>query len=253
MAKNIVSTLEDENAPPGAILVRYKGGAGSGFHNHSGLPGKWGGSRARGSAGGPPKDGKKKISKKPAAKPKKKVVAAKPEPKAQSIDEAYANISSYPEAESIQAYTADWYFDINDNLRKGRKSDAETQKMINDLDTALEKSSRMPSDALSYRGVDGLNLRIGQTVTDKAFVSTSLNKSKAAEFTTSGTMLEIKVPKGSKAMYLNSLSDYKDEKELLLGRGSSFKITGSRTETISRVGPFNKSVNVTVYEAEYVQ
>jgi hypothetical protein len=68
---------------------------------------------------------------------------------------------------------------------------------------------------------DGKDL-IGKILRDRAFISTSVlqNCAKAHTFT-----LKIKIPKGTKAIYIEPISAHPDERELLIDRGQRFVIT----------------------------
>ncbi|MCQ6335094.1 MULTISPECIES: ADP-ribosyltransferase [Bacillus cereus group] len=68
---------------------------------------------------------------------------------------------------------------------------------------------------------------INKTYTALAYTSTSLQTGVA--FGRSAIRMEIKVSKGTHAPYIDSISNYKGEKEVLLPRGSHFKITGAST------------------------
>ncbi|PEP90517.1 ADP-ribosyltransferase [Bacillus toyonensis] len=72
-----------------------------------------------------------------------------------------------------------------------------------------------------------VNNNINKTNTALAYTSTSLQKN--GVFSGSAIRMEIKVPKGTHAPYVDSISEYEGEKELLLPRGSKFKITGAST------------------------
>ncbi|MEC0033314.1 ADP-ribosyltransferase [Bacillus cereus] len=68
---------------------------------------------------------------------------------------------------------------------------------------------------------------INKTYTAPAYTSTSLQKDTA--FGRSAIRMEIQVPKGTHAPYIDSISKFKGEQEVLLPRGSKFKITGAST------------------------
>ncbi|MBG9615749.1 ADP-ribosyltransferase [Bacillus cereus] len=72
-----------------------------------------------------------------------------------------------------------------------------------------------------------VNNNINKTNTALAYTSTSLQKN--GVFSGAAIRMEIKVPKGTHAPYIDSISQFKGEKELLLPRQSQFKITGAST------------------------
>ena len=106
-------------------------------------------------------------------------------------------------------------------------------KFINKMDSIIEKSSPLKENLTVYRGVDGLFLNgnkistfdVGQTFDDSAFVSTSLIPMNIAN--RRPILLEIEVPKGTKAAYLEKYTGVKNygQQELLLGRNNKFEIT----------------------------
>ena len=100
------------------------------------------------------------------------------------------------------------------------------------MDNIIEKSEPLKDDILVYRGIDDLYLdgnrintfNIGQRFNDQAFMSTSLIPKKI--FSTRRISLEIEVPKGTKAAYLEKFTGIKNynQQELLLGRNNEFEI-----------------------------
>ena len=106
-------------------------------------------------------------------------------------------------------------------------------KFINKMDSIIEKSPPLKENLIVYRGVDGLFLNgdkistfdVGQTFDDSAFVSTSLIPMNIAN--RRPILLEIEVPKGTKAAYLEKYTGVKNygQQELLLGRNNKFEIT----------------------------
>ena len=68
---------------------------------------------------------------------------------------------------------------------------------------------------------------IGKVAVDNGFCSTSISRGAAEDFkrTWDGTMVEITAPKGANAMFMQHVSIYGHEKEVLLQKGSGFKIT----------------------------
>jgi hypothetical protein len=108
------------------------------------------------------------------------------------------------------------------------------------LDKLVELSPALPEDTVVYRGVGGafaseLQAKgVGATYTDAGFTSVSLDRGIARGFPArpSGNVLEIVLPKGTKAInpskFFTSRSiggtELKKEKELILGRGTTFEI-----------------------------
>lgn len=132
---------------------------------------------------------------------------------------------------AMSSYIGRGFEDISkfDNLYKY----TDLSKFINKMDSIIEKSSPLKDNITVYRGVDGLFLNgekistfdIGQTFDDSAFISTSLIPRNIAN--RRPILLEIEVPKGTKAAYLEKYTGVKNygQQELLLGRNNKFEIT----------------------------
>lgn len=141
---------------------------------------------------------------------------------------------SKSEKSGVHTYTSNAYTSMNSYLR-GFRSDTKYQKQIETCKNALSKAS-LPKEVITRRGSDynmlndlGLgnitpnnkDRAIGAIVQDKAFTSTSPDPhggfSRDIEYV-------IKVPKGSQAMYVAPISEYKNEKELLINCGSKYRV-----------------------------
>jgi len=96
--------------------------------------------------------------------------------------------------------------------------------------------SKVPENVTVFRGmrpVSGYPTDpkefVGMHISDKGFVSTSLSPETAKEFLTSGGYVyKIKVKKGTKAAYIEGVGKHYSEQELLLPRGSKFKVTDAK-------------------------
>jgi hypothetical protein len=134
------------------------------------------------------------------------------------------------------------YNEINDALRgKGSLDPSDLKSIIKPLDAAIAANS-FPKDMTVYRGMEHPKMAadpqsyIGSTVSDKAYVSTSASRGVASDFKgDDGVLFAISVSKGSPALYIPSTGigvgktdteNIKGEKEWLLPRGTSYKITG---------------------------
>lgn len=167
-------------------------------------------------------------------------------PSTESILESYADQifseMSRAEAKAIDGYQGGEFASITHRLVTGER-DRTAEANIAQIDAVMRRSS-IPTDATVYRGMSGdaaakmmgKSPKEGKVFKAKNFVSTSLDKDRASGFgwtksamnpSTPQHLLEIKVPKGSKGIYMKNSF----EKELLLNRGTKFKITGTRTET----------------------
>jgi hypothetical protein len=137
--------------------------------------------------------------------------------------------------QSVNAYSDTAYIPINNCLRSSCNDlDVKNQTHIQQLDKAIG-SSALPQDTVLYRGFGfapkGLSkLKVGATFSDKGYVSTSLNRSIAESFTKGGAkgsvVMRIKAKKGTKALPVSAISEYQKEHEVLLPRGSNFRVTG---------------------------
>lgn len=123
---------------------------------------------------------------------------------------------------------------MNEYLR-GLSKNTPFSDEIKNATSALKKA-KLPEEVITRRGsdynmLDSLGFGqatksnkskfIGKQVIDKGFTSTSPSPSGGF----SGNIeYIIKVPKGSQAMYVGSISRYSGEQELLIQRGAQFKI-----------------------------
>lgn len=136
------------------------------------------------------------------------------------------------------------YADISDSFRKEGKPPPKYAGLVSSIDKAFDGAvTNKPMKV--YRGVSGdfsNKLKPGVQFTDNSFMSTSSDPKVALSF--GGKMiLEIKVPKGAKAISLNGISAEPEEQEILLNRGGTYKITGERTGKEGH----------RIFEAEFVQ
>ena len=139
------------------------------------------------------------------------------------------------EERAVRVYTGDSYKLMNAFLRGQKTADEVGERIINSIDmcaSALEKTSttrdmivRRGDDynMLEELGVDFSKANLenikGSPLTAKAFFSASPDPhggfDKSIEYI-------VKVPKGSQAMYVDSISTYEGEKELLINRGGRY-------------------------------
>ena len=136
----------------------------------------------------------------------------------ESAADAWISTLSASERKSIVHYTGTGYEKINLSLRHGDGSN----QHVKPIDAALAKS-KVPVDVQVYRGTKHHSLttaKVGDIFEDKGYVSTST--SDGAAF--SGHKLTMRIPAGSTGGYVNSISQHPGERELLLPRGSRFKI-----------------------------
>ena len=141
---------------------------------------------------------------------------------------------SATEKNGVVKYTSNAYRDMNRYLR-GQSSSTNYEKEIKACKSALSKAS-LPQETIvrrgsSYNMLDELGIGritpqnkgnvIGAILQDKAFVSTS--PVSGGGFSGDIEYI-IKVPKGSQAMYIDSISYYQGEKELLINCGGKYMV-----------------------------
>ena len=110
--------------------------------------------------------------------------------------------------------------EINEALRGGDDHDA-----VPALDSVFEKAS-LSEPAYVFRGVKSnvfdSDDMTGSEFTDNGYTSTSLIETGSTQY--GDTVMRISLPKGAKAIYLDKIGP-PHEYEMLLDRGSKFKIT----------------------------
>ncbi|MDB3084253.1 iota toxin protein Ia [Clostridioides difficile] len=177
--------------------------------------------------------------------------------------------------------TPDELRDVNDYMRGGytainnylisngsvNNPDAALDAKISNIENAL-KSKPIPSNLTVYRraGAPEFGLQIsspeynlnseanvnafkekweGKTLTYPNFVSTSIGSVNMSAFSARKIVLRINIPKGSPGAYLSAVPGYAGEYEVLLNRGSKFKI--NKVETYK-----DKSITKVIVDATLV-
>lgn len=151
---------------------------------------------------------------------------------------------------AIERYTQDTYYPINQALRgapppppTGRDAERALERAAT-IDAVIRNSPPLEEDVEVFRGVaagalgiasvDEVDSLVGGTFKDAGIVSTSLNAKVSEEFGggRSGptVRMEVLVPAGSKALYVEPLSAAMGEYEVLLPTGSTFKIGAVRRD-----------------------
>lgn len=193
------------------------------------------------------------------------------------------------ELAAMKKYTGDDYDALNTYLRTGEimsgYSKKDLKQTIAFMDKAIQRAS-LPEEITVYRrsteqefkrdknflkhmfnldldsldsfetyikkAIDLVNANVGKTNIDKAYRSTSLKSEGSGDpfFLKRPIRVEITIPKGTHAPYLESISSFPEEKEILLPHGSKFKLTGASTvqETIR-----NQLINVLVIRAKLIK
>lgn len=132
---------------------------------------------------------------------------------------------SSSELHAIKHYTSSGYKSMNRALRYGL---ATGTPEINNLTNWLERA-KLPEEIVVSRKVSSdyaeflmENTKVGSVFVDYGFASTSVSHG-----TWSGDVkMEIKLPAGAKAALVDHLSANQGEKEVLVQRGSRFRVVG---------------------------
>ncbi len=151
------------------------------------------------------------------------------------VGEAWTNSLPFDEAESVRNYTGGSFGDINKQMRTG--DDFGKESTIENIKNALDRTN-LDEDTLVHRGINLSTVKellgddssdwTGKKLRDPAFQSTSIDRLTASQFADCcpKVIFDITVPKGYKAGYLDHISNYTGEKELLLQAASSMRILG---------------------------
>lgn len=143
------------------------------------------------------------------------------------------NCGTKIDCESIKTYTKSGYKGVNTALRKGTYdqgwSKAEVDGLQKGLDKTFSNAPTVPENIVVYRGMSprlltGLNP--GDTFIDNGYTSTTISKNASYR----GTKVQIRVPKGTKGIYIAKVSSFPNEKELLLNRGLKFRLVNSEND-----------------------
>lgn len=147
------------------------------------------------------------------------------------------------EYNALVDYKTTEYIDTNDWLRSGDRAGIDEDALpaikerIKQLDSAMKKSV-VPEDITLFRGsrVEYDDEDIGNIFVEEGYMSTSLNKKFVKEsFASGGSLLEIKVPKGHNAIWIDDKSIREEsgleEWEVLLKRDTKYKLLGKKKES----------------------
>lgn len=138
---------------------------------------------------------------------------------------------SEEEKRAMSYYGRVGYEPMNEILRTGFTSDPDDKLARKSLKTMVDMQKQtLPKDTMLYRGAQlDQELSVGDSIGDKAFVSTSFDKTIARDFATEQNnannkyLFEIKTPKGSKGFFNGQAHDW-DEAEWVMDKGREFKI-----------------------------
>ncbi|MFI8994629.1 ADP-ribosyltransferase [Streptomyces sp. NPDC053542] len=133
--------------------------------------------------------------------------------------------------ESLVTYTGSAYHQINGHLRFGDDVPDSITHTIDEMDKVMG-ARPVPENIMVVRGtgIDHLNLDSpldmeGRVFDDKAYTSTALGKKPPPPFDQKPVYMHLRVPQGTPALWLEHITQVKGERELLLARGSEYKVT----------------------------
>ena len=150
------------------------------------------------------------------------------------LDETTANISSAIHKTKLETDTVlhrgagDGFirFLLKNQMGIGKEELRKLGVQKDSIDELSEKELRKVMMAKATR-----NATSGQVFSDPAFTSTSIDRGVATDFATNhgqnknhGHLMEIHAPKGTPAAYIEKLSDYAHEKEMLLDKGQRWRL-----------------------------
>ncbi len=167
-----------------------------------------------------------------------------PERKLRSVLEEgcsfWETIDEYEKA-SVHGYSnRDISFEINNHLYNGAPFSKEARKIMEWLDQALQRAS-LPEDMTLYRGVspeiwdlmkcDSKYTTTGEVFLADGFVSTTYDRAKALEYASKKAkdpdeiaLIEVHAGKGTHALSIEAHSYSPEDKEILINRGTKFKV-----------------------------
>lgn len=179
----------------------------------------------------------------------------------QALKSMETDFISYPQFQAIEKYCGMKYTEVNRYLREGKLPGAranldELKGIIKQVDDAMDMSEvsreltvyRGIKDPVQTFGVDDLSELLGKRVTDRGYLSTTADLSVAEEFRdVHGITMEIKVPKGQKAIMPEAFEgmDLGPESEVLLPRGTTLRIVGMKKDAWGDVKLFAEVVQST--------
>lgn len=153
--------------------------------------------------------------------------------KAQTEYAKFSSTMSPEYKEGLKVYTGGSFSKINKHLRDGASAHADIKATIAKMDKAFEHSKAekdftvmrgLASDAIAKYEKAG-NFKVGATMIDKGFVSTTSNHDIAGNFKGyGGYHMVIRVKKGQAIAPVKAFSHYKHEEEFVLPRNTAFQI-----------------------------
>jgi SPP1 gp7 family putative phage head morphogenesis protein len=162
-----------------------------------------------------------------------------------------------PQSFAVNSYCRSGYLPVNGYLRTGKTTISRGQAYLDEikdqvrlLREAFDAAPPIQNDLLVFRGIsddfgDSLQgLKIGDKISDKGFVSTSIRQSVAVEdFGGDVMLMEIIIPKGTKVISPAGMLEDKGlitgamriEQEVIINAGSTFEVVSKVGNTIKVV------------------
>lgn len=135
---------------------------------------------------------------------------------------------SASQRQSLVTYSGDGYTQMNGCLRFDEGCDEDTEYDNEQASAAMRPTTRATTvvrganlRALGVNNVSQLADRVGMRVRDHGFTSTSIASRTAFP---GNVVMQIEVPEGTPAAYIDDISRHSGEQELLLDRGTRFEI-----------------------------
>lgn len=126
---------------------------------------------------------------------------------------------------------------INEKNRYGYTNSTFSEDELEEMQAVMDKrlnKSYVPENILGYRFLDYRDLCIstnryhinwGAVIEDKGYLGVGLVESSLEkEFGSYDTLLKIMIPKGTKGLYIDLISNRRKEQELICARGSKLKV-----------------------------
>jgi len=210
------------------LVIRLKGGSGSGNFGHAGRPGEVGGSATDYGlvwAGKPSRDLEQENARAMAG------VVVTPKEKRALKNYKYGEIDN-------------GYLMINRGLREGTVPSDDVAKSIAGIDSAMNNNI-LNQDYVVYRGVDSSfssHIKEGFQFTDRGYPSTSLSVNRPLNLANTfgwgpkiqGAIFRLTIPAGSHGVFMDGIVKGMFEYELLLPRGGRFTIGRDITADVPR-------------------